>query len=101
MQSQIARKPRLCSIGGVDPGRYTSRQSGPRPRRPGERCHVEVETQSDLPRALLELTDISACAYIREQLGEHLMSFAVPMRMFAEIEANVAGSLLKRLVGRN
>jgi uncharacterized protein (DUF169 family) len=56
------------------------------------------EAQSDLPRAVVGLTDISARTYIRQQLGEHLMTFAVPMKMFAEMEGHVAGSFLERRV---
>jgi hypothetical protein len=56
------------------------------------------EAESDLPRAVVGLTDISARTAIRQQLGDHLMTFAVPMKMFKEMEANVAGSFLERRV---
>lgn len=56
------------------------------------------EAESDVPRAVVGLTDISARTYIRQQLGDNLMTFAVPMKMFKEMEANVAGSFLGRPV---
>jgi hypothetical protein len=56
------------------------------------------EAESDLPRAVVGLTDISARTAIRQQLGDHLMTFAVPMKMFREMEANVTGSFLERRV---
>jgi uncharacterized protein (DUF169 family) len=54
------------------------------------------EAKSDRPRAVVGLTDISARLYIRKQLGRHLLSFTVPMSMFAEMEGNVEGSFLER-----
>jgi uncharacterized protein (DUF169 family) len=56
------------------------------------------EAASDLPRAVVGLTDISARAYIRQQLGDNLMTFAVPFKMFQEMEGNVEGSFLERPV---
>jgi hypothetical protein len=56
------------------------------------------EAESDLPRAVVGLTDISARTYIRQQLGDHLMTFAVPLKMFKEMEDNVEGSFLERPV---
>jgi uncharacterized protein (DUF169 family) len=56
------------------------------------------EAESDVPRAVVGLTDISARTYIRQQLGDNLMTLAVPMKMFTEMEANVAGSFLERPV---
>jgi hypothetical protein len=44
------------------------------------------------------LTDLSARAAIRQQLGDHLMTFAVPLKMFHEMEGNVEGSFLERPV---
>ena len=52
------------------------------------------EAATDLPRAIVGLTDISARTYIRQQLGDHLMTFAVPLKMFKEMEGNVEGSFL-------
>ncbi len=54
------------------------------------------EAASEAPRAVVGLTDISARAYIRKQLGGNLMSFTVPFALFQEMEANVAGSFLEK-----
>ena len=54
------------------------------------------EAKSDHPRAVVGLTDLSARVYIRKQLGDNLMTFAVPLSMFEEMEANVEGSFLDR-----
>ena len=54
------------------------------------------EAESDRPRAVVGLTDLSARVYIRKQLGDNLLSFAMPFALFKEMEANVAGSFLQR-----
>lgn len=54
------------------------------------------EAQSENPRAVVGLTDISARENIRRQLGKDLLSFAVPWKMFREMEDNVKGSFLER-----
>ena len=54
------------------------------------------EAQSKTPRAVVGLTDLSARVYIRKQLKDNLMTFAVGMAMFEEMEENVAGSFLQR-----
>lgn len=54
------------------------------------------EAKLNRPRAVVGLTDISARVYIRKQLGNHLLSFTIPMSMFEEMEANVEGSFLER-----
>jgi len=54
------------------------------------------EAISDNPRAVVGLTDISARVYIRKQLGDNLMSFAVPLSLYEEMEQNVSGSFLER-----
>jgi uncharacterized protein (DUF169 family) len=54
------------------------------------------EATSENPRAVVGLTDISARVFIRKQLGENLMSFAVPLSLYEEMEQNVAGSFLER-----
>jgi len=48
------------------------------------------------PRAVVGLTDLSARVYIRKQLGDNLLSFAMPFSLFREMEANVEGSFLQR-----
>lgn len=54
------------------------------------------EAKSDKPRAVVGLTDLSARVHIRKQLGDHLMSFAAPLSLFNQMEANVEGSFLER-----
>jgi uncharacterized protein (DUF169 family) len=54
------------------------------------------EAKAEKPRAVVGLTDLSARVYIRKQLGDNLMTFAVPLTMFEEMEANVADSFLER-----
>ena len=54
------------------------------------------EAQSKTPRAVVGLTDLSARVSIRKQLKDNLMTFAVAMAMFEEMEENVAGSFLQR-----
>jgi uncharacterized protein (DUF169 family) len=56
------------------------------------------EAESGVPRAVVGLTDISARTYIRQQLGDHLMTFAVPLKMFQEMEVHVEDSFLERPV---
>jgi uncharacterized protein (DUF169 family) len=52
------------------------------------------------PRAVVGLTDVTVRRYIRKQLGENLLTFAVPLALFDEMEANVPGSFLERPVWR-
>jgi uncharacterized protein (DUF169 family) len=54
------------------------------------------EARSDKPRAVLGLNDISARVAVKQLLKEDLMSFAVPLSLFQEMEANVPGSFLER-----
>jgi hypothetical protein len=56
------------------------------------------EIAAEVPRAVVGLTDLSARAAIRQQLGDHLMTFAVPLKMYHEMEGNVEGSFLERPV---
>ena len=53
------------------------------------------EADSDRSRAVVGLTDLSARVHIAKQLGAHLMTFAMPWKMFMEMEANVPGSFLE------
>ena len=53
------------------------------------------EAAAENQRAVVGLTDISARVYIRNQLGGDLMTFAMPWRMFLEMEENVPGSFLE------
>lgn len=59
------------------------------------------EAQAKKQRAVVGLTDLSARVYIRKQLGDHLMTLAVPLAMFEEMEANVDGSFLRRSTWQN
>ena len=54
------------------------------------------EAKSEKPRAVLGLSDISARVAIKRLLKDDLMSFAVPFRLFQEMEENVPGSFLER-----
>jgi len=59
------------------------------------------EARSPAPRAVVGLTDISARVYIRKLLSDNLMSFAMPLALFEEMEANVEGSFLQRQTWNN
>jgi uncharacterized protein (DUF169 family) len=54
------------------------------------------EAKSAKPRAVIGLTDLTARVYIRKQLGDNLLTFAMPLSLFAEMEQNVPGSFLER-----
>lgn len=54
------------------------------------------ELDSDTPRALVGLTDITARKHVRKILGKDVMSFSMTPAMFKEMEENVDGSFLKR-----
>ncbi len=54
------------------------------------------EARSENPRAVVGLTDISARENLKKQLDRDLFSFAVPWKMFQEMEGDVEGSFLQR-----
>jgi uncharacterized protein (DUF169 family) len=54
------------------------------------------EAKAERQKAVVGLTDLSARVYIRKQLADNLMTFAVPLKMFEELEQNVEGSFLER-----
>jgi uncharacterized protein (DUF169 family) len=54
------------------------------------------EARSERPRAVIGLTDISARKNLKKQLDRNVFSFAVPWRMFEEMEDNVEGSFLQK-----
>ncbi|MBP8646123.1 MAG: DUF169 domain-containing protein [Syntrophobacteraceae bacterium] len=54
------------------------------------------EARSDLPRAVVGLTDISARKNVKNQLDRNVFTFAVPWGMFLEMEDNVEGSFLQK-----
>lgn len=65
----------------------------------GAGCHTICilplnESQKDLPRAVVGLTDVTARPYI----DADLVSFTVPFAMFQEMESNVPGSFLEKKV---
>ncbi|MEG6616098.1 DUF169 domain-containing protein [Peptococcaceae bacterium 1198_IL3148] len=62
----------------------------------GAGCHSVCiipykEEESETPRAIIGLTDISA----RKCVDKNVLSFTVPYKMFLEMESNVAGSFLE------
>ena len=54
------------------------------------------EARSERPRAVIGLTDLSARKNLKKQLDRNVLSFAVPWKMFLEMEDNVEGSFLQR-----
>ena len=54
------------------------------------------EGQSDHPRAVIGLNDISARNYLRKLLDRDCLSFSVPWKMLLEMEADVPGSFLDK-----
>jgi len=56
------------------------------------------ESNSDNPRGVVGMTDLSARLYTRKQLDENMLSFAMPFKMYLEMEANVENSFLERNV---
>jgi hypothetical protein len=55
-----------------------------------------AEAKREQPRAVLGLNDLSARLSLKRLLKKDLMSFAVPYKLFQEMEANVAGSFIQR-----
>ncbi|MFW5730176.1 MAG: DUF169 domain-containing protein [Desulfonatronovibrionaceae bacterium] len=55
-----------------------------------------AEAEKQLPRAVVGLTDISARKNVRKQLEADLLSFAMPLALYQEMEDNVEGSFLFR-----
>jgi len=54
------------------------------------------EAENENPRAIIGLTDITARKNVRKQLGKDLFTFAVPLKMFKEMESHVDNSFLQR-----
>lgn len=54
------------------------------------------EAESEKPRAVVGLTDISARKAVRKLLGQEYLTFAVPWDMFLEMEESVEGCFLER-----
>ncbi len=59
------------------------------------------EAESDPPRAVVGLVDLSARMYVRKSLGRDLFTFAVPWSMYREMETNAPGSFLDRATWRH
>ena len=53
------------------------------------------EAQSDRPRAVVGMVDISARKYMNRRFGSDLLTFSIPFRMFLTMEGNVSGSCLE------
>ena len=63
----------------------------------GAGCHTICllpyrESQQERPRAVVGLTDVAARPFVEADL----LSFAVPFKMYQEMEANVPGSFLEK-----
>jgi uncharacterized protein (DUF169 family) len=54
-----------------------------------------AEGESDHPRAVVGLTDLSARKAVRTTLGKDVLTFSVPFALYREMEQNVAGSFLE------
>lgn len=54
------------------------------------------EANADNPRAVVGLIDITARKNVRKVLGSDLLTFAVPLKMFHELEEYVEDSFLQR-----
>jgi uncharacterized protein (DUF169 family) len=54
------------------------------------------EAERPEPRAVLGLNDISARLYLKRILKDDLLSFAMPLALFREMEDNLAGSFIER-----
>jgi uncharacterized protein (DUF169 family) len=54
------------------------------------------EAASERPRAIVGLTDIAARTYAAATLGHDVLTYAVPYKMFLELESNVEGSFLEK-----
>ncbi len=64
--------------------------------RMGAGCHqIGIFAYAERSRAVLGLTDLDARLNIRKQLGDDVFTFAVPYKMFKEMEENVKGSFLE------
>lgn len=54
-----------------------------------------AEGESDRPRAVVGLTDLSARQAVRRTLGKGVLTFSVPLALYREMEGNVPGSFLE------
>lgn len=56
------------------------------------------EAETERPRAVVGLTDLTVRLHIRKQLGPNLVTFAAPLRLFEEMESHLDGSFVERPV---
>lgn len=54
------------------------------------------EAESDNPKAVLGLTDLSARKTMKSMVDRDILSFSMPQKMYHEMESNVEGSFLQR-----
>jgi len=54
-----------------------------------------AEGETDHPRAVVGLTDLSARRAVRATLGKDILTFSVPFALYREMEQNVKGSFLE------
>lgn len=56
------------------------------------------EAQSEKPRGVIGQMDLSARRNVLKTMGDHVLTFAAPWKLFLELEENVAGSFVERSV---
>lgn len=66
----------------------------------GAGCHqigiyAYREAEAERPRAVIGLTDLDARFNVRSRLGDNILTFTVPYKMFKEMESNVERSFLE------
>jgi len=54
-----------------------------------------AEGETDHPRAVVGLTDLSARKAVRTTLGKDVLTFSIPLALYLEMEQNVSGSFLE------
>ncbi|MCK9579814.1 MAG: DUF169 domain-containing protein [Methanoregula sp.] len=54
-----------------------------------------AEGETDHPRAVVGLTDLSARKAVRPTMGKDVLTFSIPPALYREMEANVPGSFLE------
>lgn len=55
-----------------------------------------AEASSENPRGVVGMTDLSARVNVKRMLGDDVMTFAAPYKLYQEMEKNVPGSFLER-----
>ena len=95
-KSSFLRKQESSPFNGFIDSRFRGNDKKVRFSKVSIGIYAYREAKADRPRAVVGLTDLSARVYIRKQLGDNLLSFAMPFSLFREMEANVEGSFLQR-----